>query len=239
MIGREGQERLRRSTIMVIGLGGLGSIISMYLAGAGVGRLILIDYDTVSLSDLHRQLLYTMDDLGKPKADAASSRLNKINPEVKVEAYRMVFSLNDPDSVRLVEESDVLVLAVDNFKTRLDANELAVKYGKPLVNGGVNGWYGLVTTVLPGKTPCLFELTPYTSNIAACVEGLCNAVIGPVVGIVASWESLEALRLASGLQPVLAGRLLFIDGSRGFIDIIEVSRNPNCPVCGLKKPKDN
>lgn len=227
-----------RSSVLVIGLGGLGSIASMYLAGAGVGRLILVDFDTVSISDLHRQLLYTTSDVGKLKVDVAKERLSLINPGVRVDAYPIVFRA-DEESRRLVEDADVVVLAVDNMKTRYDVNEAVVEYGKPLVSGGVDGWFGMVTTVIPGETPCLAELMNISgAGSVACAQGLCNAILGPVAGIVASWQALEAIRIAAGLKPLLAGKVLFIDALNGLTDTIAVSRNSKCPVCGIRSRGD-
>ena len=223
LLGIEGQRRLSNSTALVVGLGGLGSLVSMYLAGAGVGKLILVDFDTVSISDLHRQLLYTTSDIGKSKVEVAERRLREINPGVKVEVHQMVLTRNE-ESEKLVSSADVVVLAVDNMKTRFDVDELASKYSKPIVNGGVDGWFGLVTTVVPGKTPRLTEILNVRGlSPVSCVEGLCNAVVGPVAGIVASWQALDALRILAGLEPTLAGKLLIIDSSRGIVDIILVS----------------
>ncbi len=223
LLGIEGQRRLSNSTALVVGLGGLGSLASMYLAGAGVGKLILVDFDTVSISDLHRQLLYTTSDIGKSKVEVAERRLREINPGVKVEVHQMVLTRNE-ESEKLVSSADVVVLAVDNMKTRFDVDELASKYSKPIVNGGVDGWFGLVTTVVPGKTPRLTEILNVRGlSPVSCVEGLCNAVVGPVAGIVASWQALDALRILAGLEPTLAGKLLIIDSSRGIVDIILVS----------------
>ncbi|ABW02684.1 HesA/MoeB/ThiF family protein [Caldivirga maquilingensis] len=223
LLGIEGQRRLSNSSALVVGLGGLGSLASMYLAGAGVGRLILVDFDTVSISDLHRQLLYTTRDIGKSKVEVAERRLREINPEVKIEAHQTVLTKNE-EAEELVASVDVIVLAVDNMKTRVDVDELAAKYSKPIVNGGVDGWFGLVTTVVPGKTPRLAEILNIRGlNPVSCVEGLCNAVIGPTVGVVASWQALDALRILAGLEPTLAGKLLVIDSSKGMIEIIPIS----------------
>ena len=223
LLGIEGQRRLSSSSALVVGLGGLGSLASMYLAGAGVGRLIIVDFDTVSISDLHRQLLYTTGDVGKSKVEVAERRLREINPGVEIETHQMVLTKNE-EAERLVTSVDVIVLAVDNMKTRFDVDELATKYSKPIVNGGVDGWFGLVTTVVPGKTPRLTEILNIRGiSPVSCVEGLCNAVVGPVVGVVASWQALDALRILAGLKPTLAGKLLIIDSSRGMVDIISVS----------------
>lgn len=222
LIGIEGQRRLRGSSVLVVGLGGLGSLVSMYLAGAGVGRLMLVDFDTVSLSDLHRQLLYTTSDVGKPKVEVAERRLREINPEVEVEGYRMVADLNS-EFEGLVSSVDLVALAVDNLKTRYVVDELAWRHGKVIVNGGVDGWYGLVTTVIPGKTPRLSQILNLRGiTPASCIEGLCSAVIGPIAGIVASWQALEAIRVLAGLGPTLAGKVLVVDSSRGIAEVVVI-----------------
>ncbi len=131
----------------------------MYLAGAGVGRLVLVDFDSVSVSDLHRQLLYTSSDLGKPKADAAAKRLREINPEIKIEAVNRAI-MDQDDAEEVVREADILVLAVDNWRTRQLINASAVHHGKPISHGAINGWVGgMATTVIPGITPCIRELS--------------------------------------------------------------------------------
>ncbi len=233
LLGRNGQARLRKSSVGIIGLGGLGSIISMYLAGAGVGKLLLIDFDTVSLTDLHRQLLYTIDDVGKPKALVGMRRLTEINSEIHIDAMNEAIT-SEEKADEVVREVDIIALAVDNWKTRQLINASAIRRGKPISHGAVNGWVGTVTTIYPGKTPCLRELSDLGTgddNIS-CLAGDCNSIIGPVAGVIASIQSSEVIRIAAGLSPVLMNILLIIDLGNGVVDEVRLQRSSTCPVCG-------
>ncbi|MGC8543982.1 MAG: HesA/MoeB/ThiF family protein [Vulcanisaeta sp.] len=234
VIGREGQERLAKARVAVIGLGGLGSLVSMYLTGAGVGELTIVDYDTVNLTDLHRQLLYREEDVGKPKVEVAFKRLRDLNSNVRIKPVNE--ALTEENAEDIIKDADVVVDALDNWMSRQILNETIVKLGKPLVHGAVNGWYGQVSTIIPGKTPCLYELVQVRS-LPQCV-GYCP-VVGPVVGVVASIETLEVIKLITGIGEPLANKLLIIDGKNWVIDEIRLSRVENCPVCSkyLKNKK--
>ncbi|ADY01800.1 MAG: HesA/MoeB/ThiF family protein [Vulcanisaeta sp.] len=226
VIGKEGQEKLSRAHVAVIGLGGLGTLVSMYLVGAGIGELTIVDYDTVSLTDLHRQLLYREEDVGKPKVEVAVRRLRDLNSTVKIKPINE--ALTDENSELIVKNVDVVVDALDNWIGRQVLNEAIVKLRKPLVHGAVNGWYGQVSTIIPGKTPCLYELVQVRS-LPQCV-GYCP-VVGPVVGVVASIEATEVVKLITGIGELLTSKLLIIDGKNWVIDEIKLSRVENCPVC--------
>ncbi|BDR92212.1 HesA/MoeB/ThiF family protein [Vulcanisaeta souniana] len=226
VIGKEGQEKLSRARVAVIGLGGLGSLVSMYLAGAGVGELTIVDYDTISVTDLHRQLLYREEDVGKPKVEVAISRLHALNPTVKIKPVND--ALVEENAEVVLDGVDVVVDALDNWLGRQVLNEAIVKLRKPLVHGAVNGWYGQVSTIIPGRTPCLFELV-HARSLPQCV-GYCP-VIGPVVGVVASIEATEVIKLITGIGEPLINKLLIIDGKNWVIDEIKLSRVDNCPVC--------
>ncbi len=226
VIGRDAQERLRRATVMVAGLGGLGSAASLYLAYTGVGRLIIVDRDTVEESNLDRQILYTPRDLGRPKAAAAARRLREANPDVDVVAVEADIAEAAP---RLVVEADVVVDALDNWDSRLELNRAAVAAGKPLVHAAVEGLQGQMMVVVPGETACL-----------ECVFGGLRgrrggAVLGPVAGVMGAMEAVEAVKLAAGLGSSMAGRLLVADFSSGSFDVIRVARRPGCPVCGAAR----
>ncbi len=226
VIGKEGQEKLSKARVAVIGLGGLGSLVSMYLAGAGVGELTIVDYDTVSLTDLHRQLLYREEDVGKPKVEIAVRRLHDLNPTVKIKPVND--ALTEDNAEKILGGMDIAVDALDNWLGRQVLNEAIIKLRKPLVHGAVNGWYGQVSTIIPGKTPCLFELV-HVRSLPQCV-GYCP-VVGPIVGVIASIEALEVIKLITGIGEPLAGKLLVIDGKNWVIDEIKLSRVENCPVC--------
>lgn len=224
-LGIEGQLRLKTSTVLVAGLGGLGSIASAYLAAAGVGRLILVDKDKVEETNLNRQLIYTPEDMGKEKAMVAKERLKALNPEVEVEGHVMdVFSSEFED---LVRKSDVIIDGMDGWRQRLRINEIAVKYMKPLIHGAVESWYGQLMVVVPKETPCLHCVF---SNIG---DRACTRIVGPVAGIVGLMEALEAIKMIVGKGELAKNRLLVIDLKSLSFDYIKVRRNPKCPVCGV------
>ncbi len=225
ILGKEGQEKLRSTTVAVVGLGGLGSIITYCLAAAGVGRLIVIDDGLVELSNLNRQILYTTSDIGLPKAYIAAARLRALNPEVEVVPHQARLTEENVD--RLLGDADILVDALDNWETRHILNRYAAGSGKPLIHGAVQGFYAQVTTVIPSKGPCLACFLPEPPRPRGVIP-----IIGAVVGIVASFQASEVIKLATGLGEPLVGRLLVIDAYRGATDTVELKRNPNCPMCG-------
>ncbi len=224
VLGEEGQRRVRRATILVAGLGGLGSAASLYLAYGGVGRLILVDRDRVEESNLNRQVLYGPGDIGREKALVAAERLREANPDVEV-----IPVVGDAagEARRFIGEVDVVVDALDNWDSRLELNRVAVEAGKPLVHAAVDEMQGQLMVVIPGVTACL-----------ECVfgglrgKGASGRILGPVAGAMGAMEALEALKLVSGVGSPLAGRLLIADFASGSFDVVPVRRRPGCPVCG-------
>lgn len=228
VIGEEGQKKLRGASAVIFGVGGLGTHVAYYLAAGGLGKLYLVDSDKVSLSDLHRQVLYSTRDLGRSKVEAAARRLRDINPEVEIEAVPE--EISPSLAAELVGRADLAVDALDNWAARHVVNRAAVAAKRPLVHGAVQEWYGHVTTIIPGETPCLEELFGRFKSFPSCVQGICP-VLGPVVGVVASLMALEAIKVVLG-RPTLAGRLLVVDLKHMAFDEIELARDENCPVCG-------
>jgi molybdopterin/thiamine biosynthesis adenylyltransferase len=228
LLGRDGQERLGKASAAVFGVGGLGSHVAYYLAAGGLRRLILVDMDEVSLPDLHRQVLYAERDVGRRKVEAAAERLKAINRSVEV------VPIGEPISpslaLKVAEEADVVIDALDNWAARHVVNRAAVQRRKPLVHGAVQEWYGQVTTIIPGVTPCLEEVFGRFRSLPSCGQGVCQ-VLGPVVGVVASIMALEAFRVLLG-SPALAGRLLVVDLKHMALDEIRLERDERCPVCG-------
>lgn len=219
----QGQERLRRASVLIAGLGGLGSAAATYLAMAGVGRLVLVDGDRVELSNLNRQILYETGDIGRLKAEAAAEKISRLNPEV--EAVPVPERIGPSNVDRLVESVDVVVDALDNWDSRFLLNRAAVAHGKPLVHGAVEGMQGQLLVVIPGRTACL-------ECVFGGAKGRGGAVLGPVAGAIGVMEALEAIKLIAGLGEPLAGRLLIADFSSGTFDVLNVKRRPGCPVCG-------
>lgn len=222
-LGEGGQRKLAASSVLVVGAGGLGGPLLYALAGAGVGRLVVVDGDTVSLSNLNRQFLFAQDDLGRPKAEAAARRLSAFNPEITVEG--MDCWLNERTAPGLLEDCQLAVVAVDNLPARLALNTACAKGNIPLVNGGVEGWYGSVQAVEFGKTPCL----------ACCYAGTApeegGQALGAVTGAVASLMASVTIQMLLGHNPI-PGELLFYDGKGMTLDKVPVERSPGCPVCG-------
>ncbi len=223
MLGMSGQMRLAESSVAVVGLGGLGSLISYYLAAAGVGRLVLVDGERVEKSNLNRQILYDSSDIGLPKAYLAAKRLRSLNPLVDYEPVASMVSRSNVEDV--VGDVDVIVDALDDWRARLVLDEYSMKSGKPLVHGAVDGFYGQVTTIIPGRTSCLACIAPRRIEARGC-----RSALGAVVGIVASLEALEVVKLLTGKGEPAANRLIVVDGFLGRLDEVEL-KPVECSVC--------
>ena len=222
--GLEGQARLRRASVMVVGVGGLGCPASMYLAAAGVGRLVLVDGEAVELSNLNRQVLHWSGDVGRLKVSSAAEKLRSLNPEVEV--VEVSSKLDERNAAELVSEVDVVVDGLDNFRARFIVNEACVRASKPYVYAGVRGFEGRLMTILPGKGPCLRCLLPSDPPEPGVVP-----VLGATPGVVGALEAMEAIKLITGLGEPLAGRLLVFDGLSMSFQVVKVERRPGCPVC--------
>jgi len=225
LIGIKAQEKIKASKVLVVGVGGLGSIVSFYLAVVGIGNITIIDRDKVILSNLNRQVLYNIDDLGKDKVFVAKDKLEKFNPNVNITAIKSEISRSLLDDV--VPSVDVAVDCLDNWKSRLILNDICVKHMKPLVHGGVRGLNGQVMTIIPKKTACLRCLIKEPKDEEKEIP-----IIGPIVGIIGSLQALEAIKIIVGIGDLLAGRLLIYDGYSVDFETVEVRRRKNCPACG-------
>lgn len=223
-MGEEGQARLSRSRVLVIGAGGLGSPLLYYLAAAGVGSLTVVEGDLISESNLNRQILYAESDLNMLKAERAAERLRALNSTVRVTSVAMRFT--EENGAAMVAGSDLVALALDNRETRLLANRLCVAHGKPLVDGGIDGWSGYVTAVIPGETPCLAcrfeEKRP---------GGRRPVSLGAMAGTIGSLEAMAVIEMLLGL-PGPAGKLMLFNGSEWTLSPLRAGRRPDCPVCG-------
>ena len=230
-IGIEGQQRLLAARALVIGAGGLGSPVALYLAAAGVGRITLVDHDTVSLTNLQRQIAHDMASLHRPKVLSAAERMVALNPGVAVRALpeKADAALLDTE----VPEADVVIDCTDNFATRHLVNAACVRHGKPLVSGAAISFDGQVSVYdsRDHKHPCYACLFPPDSGFedVACAT---MGVFAPLVGIIGSLQAAEALKLLAGIGKPLAGRLLMLDGRRMQFSEIGVQRDPQCVVCG-------
>ena len=228
-IGIEGQERLMESRVMVLGLGGLGSPVAMYLAAAGVGELVLVDFDRVDLTNLQRQVVHGTGRIGMPKVESARQTLVELNPEIQVETIDR--KLEDTALQQQVARADLVVDASDNFATRFALNAACVAAGKPLVSGAAIRMEAQVT-VFPGTPagPCYRCLYPEDGTVDETCSA--NGVLAPLVGIIGSLQALEAIKLLTGAGTPLVGRLLLLDALDMEWRSIKLRPDPECPVCG-------
>jgi len=222
--GIDGQRKLKSTKVLVAGLGGLGCPASMYLAAAGVGKLVLVDREKVELSNLNRQILHWSSDVGRPKVNAVAEKLVRLNPNVEVEA--LALEINEDNVKDLVKKVDVVVDGMDNYKTRFLINEACVTYGKPFVHAAVYGLEGQLFTVLPGKGPCLRCIIPSDPPEQDAVP-----VLGATPGVMAALEVMEVVKLVVGLGRPCTDKLLIFDGYEMRFHEIKVEPSPTCPVC--------
>lgn len=218
------QEKLKRASVLIAGLGGLGSASSLYLAAAGIGRLHLCDGDRVGLSDLNRQVLYSESSLGRSKVDEAVRKIAALNPSISVVGHDVF--LNDENISGIAADCQIIVDGLDNLETRFLLNRESVLRHIPFVYGAVHGWQGLAGFFAPPQTACLACLTRPDVFRQATVP-----VWGGTPGTIGLIQAGEVVKWALGLVPSLFGRLLIYDGMRLAFDFINVEKDPNCPVC--------
>jgi len=223
-LGVEGQKKLKSSHAIITGIGGLGCASAIYLTAAGVGRITIVDFDVVELSNLNRQVLYWEEDIGKKKVVVAQRKLSKLN--LGTEIIPIFAKITGKNVFSIVDGAQVVVDGLDNFATRMLVNASCVKHKIPYIHGGVSRFRGLITTIIPGETPCLACLYPEGSPGG---EGL--GVLGIVPGLVANLQSLEAIKIMIGHGPSLAGRLLRFNGNDMKFRIDDIKRNESCKVC--------
>ena len=221
----EGQLKLKNAKVTIAGVGGLGCPVALYLTAAGIGRITLIDKEKIELSNLNRQILHWSVDIGKFKTFSAIEKLSKLNPLIKFESYEEEI---ERESIReLIKGSSVVVDCLDNWKTRFILNEACVSERIPLVHAGVHSWYGQITTIMPGKGPCLKCILPKTPK-----EEEKFPVLGVTAGVLGLLEALETIKIIDGLGKPLVGRILFFDGETSSFQEAQVQRKKDCPVCG-------
>jgi sulfur-carrier protein adenylyltransferase/sulfurtransferase len=229
-VGAEGQRRLKQSRVLVVGAGGLGSPVAMYLAAAGVGTLGIVEFDLVDETNLQRQVIHGTSDVGRPKLDSARDRIAEINPHVHVEAHPL--RLTSANAMEVVQAYDVVVDGTDNFPTRYLLNDACVLAGKPNVYGSILRWEGQASVFWARRGPCyrcLFAEPPPPDLVPNCAEG---GVMGVLPGIVGSIQATETLKLLLGEGEPLIGRLLLFDALRMRFREMRLRRDPACPVCG-------
>ena len=229
-VGQDGQRRLKSSRVLLVGAGGLGSPVALYLAAAGVGTLGLVEYDKVDLSNLQRQILHGSAAVGSSKLDSARDRLRDINPNVHIESYET--RLTSENALEIARGYDLIVDGTDNFATRYLVNDTSVLLGIPNVYGAVHRFEGQASVFGARDGPCyrcLFREPPPPELVPSCAEA---GVLGVVPGLVGTIQATEAIKVLLGLGDTLVGRLLTIDALTMAFRTIEVRPDPECPACG-------
>jgi molybdopterin/thiamine biosynthesis adenylyltransferase/rhodanese-related sulfurtransferase len=229
-VGLEGQRKLKAASVLVIGTGGLGSPVALYLAAAGVGRIGLVDYDVVDASNLQRQVIHGSSRVGQLKVESARERLLDLNPTIEVETYNEAFT--SESAMRIAESYDLLVDGTDNFPTRYLTNDVSVFTGKPNVYGSIFRFEGQVSVFDASRGPCyrcLFPEPPPPGLVPSCAEG---GVLGVLPGIVGALQATEALKLILGIGEPLIGRLLLYNALDQSFEFVRLRKNPHCKVCG-------
>ena len=228
--GDDGQQRLLESRVLIVGLGGLGSPIAMYLAASGVGELVLTDFDQVELSNLQRQIIHTTAEIGADKVESARRGIDRLNPEVNVQTR--AWSMEEDEFHEEVQQADVVVDACDNFQTRFELNRASLATGTPLVSGAALRYEGQVSVFDPRKpdSPCYRCL--YADEGGPEGEPCAQVgVLAPLLGIVGSIQSVETLKLLTGVGRSLAGRVVVIDAYELDIRTLKLRKDPHCPAC--------
>ena len=232
-MGYEGQTKLLNSRVLVVGCGGLGSPVLTYLAGAGIGTLGVVDFDTVGISNLHRQILFHTNDIGRKKADVAEEELCKLNPDVKIIKYPLRISSDNVEDI--LQDYDVVVDALDNFASRYLLSDCCYFMKKPLIEGAVVETMGTARTIIPDKTPCYRCVQPYPPKDGVMKTCSDVGVLGMVTGVIGSIQALEAVKMIAGFGTLLSDRMIYFDGLELEWHEIKIKRNEQCPLCG-KEP---
>ena len=228
-VGSIGQRKLMDASVLLIGAGGLGSPLAMYLAAAGVGKIGIVDFDDVDITNLHRQLLHGHDDIGRPKVDSAEDTIREINPDAEI--VKIAKHINSENAMEIAEEFDILIDGTDNFPTRYLINDLGVLMDKPVIHGSIFMFDGQVTTFLPGQGcyRCLYPAPPPPGMVPSCAEA---GVLGVLPGIIGSLMATEAIKLILGIGKPLVNRLLMVDALDMDMRTVKIRKDPNCPACG-------
>lgn len=233
-LGKAGQEKLRGAKITIVGLGGLGSISALFLALAGVGTMKLVDQDTVEFNNLHRQALYSLNDLRYPKVEAAARRIKEINPEIRTEPFPENLGPENVNSI--IADSDCVVDGLDNMGTRYVVNRYCVESKIPFVFGGAIGMEGNVAVFKSPETPCLECVLPGLddADLPTCEA---RGVLGATTGIVGAIQAIETVKVLAGIEPHAKAKLMVFDFAQSEFRTVEISIRPDCEVCQVKAPK--
>jgi sulfur-carrier protein adenylyltransferase/sulfurtransferase len=227
-----GQRRLKAARVLIVGAGGLGSPVALYLAAAGVGTLGIVDFDDVDVTNLQRQLLHGTKDVGRPKLTSASERIRDLNPYVHVEPYET--RLTSANALEIIREYDLVVDGTDNFATRYLTNDACVLLGKPNVYGSIFRFEGQASVFAAADGPCyrcLFPEPPPPGLVPSCAEG---GVLGVLPGMIGTIQAAEALKLILGITGTLVGRLLLVNALAMEFRTVRLRKDPSCPACGTR-----
>ncbi|MHB1131932.1 MAG: HesA/MoeB/ThiF family protein [Chloroflexota bacterium] len=228
-MGGKGQQQLLRSRVLIVGLGGLGAPVALYLAAAGVGTLGLVDWDKVELSNLQRQIIHRTSDIGLPKVASAAEAIRRLNPDITVETYAE--RLTADNALAILERYDLIVDGTDSFPARYLLNDACVLLAKTWVHGAVVRFDGQLAVFAPGQGcyRCLFPEPPAPGQVSSCAEG---GVLSALPGVVGTMQAVETLKILLGVGHGLVGRLLLYDGLAARFSTIQFARDPRCPACG-------
>ena len=229
-VGLEGQRKLKNSSALIVGTGGLGSPVSLYLAAAGVGRIGLVDYDVVDSSNLQRQIIHGTSTIGKLKVESAKSKLLDLNPDIQVDVYNEPYT--SENAMRIARDYDIILDGTDNFPTRYLTNDVAVFLGKPNVYASIFRFDGQVSVFYAKEGPCyrcLFPEPPPPGLVPSCAEG---GVLGVLPGTIGTLQATEALKVLLGIGDPMIGRLLLYNALDMSFDFVKLKKNPKCRVCG-------
>ena len=239
-VGLEGQRKLKNSSALVIGTGGLGSPVALYLAAAGVGRIGLVDYDVVDSSNLQRQVIHGTSTVGELKVESARTKLTDLNPGIQIDIYNEPFT--SENAMRIAKDYDVIIDGTDNFPTRYLTNDVSVFLGKPNIYGSIFRFDGQVSVFYAKEGPCyrcLFPEPPPPGLVPSCAEG---GVLGVLPGTIGTLQATEALKVLLGIGDPLIGKLLLYNALDMSFDFVKLKKNPKCRVCGpdadIKAPID-
>ena len=229
-VGMEGQRKLKSAAVLLVGAGGLGAPLAMYLAAAGVGRIGLVDFDVVDASNLQRQIIHSQDYLGKPKLESAKNRLQGLNPHIQIDTYET--HLSAANAREIIGEYDIVADGTDNFPTRYLVNDACVMLSKPNIYGSIFRFEGQASVFHAQEGPCyrcLYPEPPPPGLVPSCAEG---GVLGVLPGIIGTIQATEVIKLIIGRGEPLIGRLLLFDALRMRFRELKLRKHPDCPVCG-------
>lgn len=224
-LGTEGQQKLLNSKVLVAGAGGLGSSVISSLASMGIGKIGLIDYDNIEISNLNRQYIHSFDNIGKEKVLSAKEWINNYNPDIEIDTYNV--KLDETNYKSILEKYDIVVDCFDSFKSKFLLNETCILSNKTLIHGGVTEFYGQVMTIIPRQSACLNCLFEETKTLSEPLKG----VVAPAVGVIGSLQSMEVLKVILNFNDILINSFLSYDGINQKFTRISTAKNPDCSVC--------